>query len=185
MRPLILLLVLAFIPLAHAAEDVAISIELKDTGAAHVIIESHLQGGEDVKGLLREPAIKEIYRERLFSVFGEINDLDLRVVADSLVIEFDSSLAVKNDVWTTIAANFSGVLTTPLTLTVKLPENMELVSAVPPPVEISDVTLTWNTVDSLPLVTYKESSFFSLWFVLLLAGLVLSLVLLSRKLGKH
>ena len=186
MRPLVFFFLLASPSLVYAVGDVSISIEFGDAGVAHVIIASPVQEGrEDLRGLLRESMIREVYRERLSIVFGEIRDLDLCVVDDSVVIEFDASLAVRNDAWRTRGANFSDVLTSPLTLSVRLPENARLIAADPSPTGQTGDVLIWMDVGYLPGLTYDTRPGQSR-IILIMAGILALLFgLLRGRMKRH
>jgi hypothetical protein len=176
--PLVLALIL--FQGVYADEAVDMRVVLGEDGSAHITISTTPISGEGLEALLREPGVKDIYRDRFSQVFPGVVNLDLRVEGESMVVEFDAHLARGKDTVTTIPVDFAGIITSVSTLVVILPKDMRLVSAEPPPSEQVGRTLTWRDVSSIPRITYKTQTN-PTKAVLVTGGILILLLFLLRR----
>ncbi len=152
----VLVLLLVVPALAHAAEQNYMTVELLEDGSAHVTLESkNPRNLGELRALIEDPNIKSIYQGSLSSIFGEIENLDVRASSDSIIIEFDCKMAGrKGKEWVINKIDFEGELDPVSTLEVELPTGSKLKTAEPWPAEISENVLTWHDVNYIPGMTY-------------------------------
>lgn len=140
-------------------EKVEMYIELND-GSDHVtILTANPSGLQELKNIINEPTIRSIYRERLTSVFGDIENLNIFIEGENFIIEFDCVLTRQEDgKWVVERADFDGVLGPASTLKIVLPEGYELVDADTTPHEIKKGRIIWNDLEYVPALTYGKKS---------------------------
>lgn len=158
---LITFVILLLNPLTvFAQQSTAMGINLSYAGTAHITIEvKNPEKIEELKSILNEPAIKDIYSQRLSAVFGELKNLKLYAETQSFIIEFDSKIAEqKEGKWIVDKKEFQGNIDKISILKVVLPEDAKLVGANPEPDRISENVLIWNNIDFTPEISYEKSS---------------------------
>lgn len=143
---------------AVAQQNNELTIKLAEKGEAHVIIEVESpEDFDEVRGVLGEERVKDIYGQRLSSVFGEVANLSIRAEYQSILIEFDSRLAVEDvdGIWNIDWIGFRGDLDNVSTLNVVLPSDAKLVDSYPSPDRVTAGALTWSNVDFIPKIRHQ------------------------------
>lgn len=167
MKPRLFLFPLVAISLlltpAWAQEQSEMTIQLERDGSAHITIESKgLSNLEDLRGVINNPAVADIYRGKLASVFGPVENLTLSLRGEAVIIEFDSRLAFeKGGSWEVGRRDFQGGVKRMASLWVRPPEGMGLVLSEPAAEEASGEWV-WREADGIPHIVYRQRPRWSL-----------------------
>lgn len=152
-----ILLLLIYAPLASAqASEMLIRVD--ENAAAHITISiENPPNIAELRTIVTEPRVHEIYREQLSSVFGSVENLDLSVDSGVFVVEFDSPIGSESNGRRVIERiDFNGKIDAVSTLDIALPQETVFVDSEPAPDKISENLLEWHDVDFIPQVRYKK-----------------------------
>lgn len=181
MRFVFLLFILLFPALSHAQEQTEMSIQFATDGSAHVLLESKAPPKfEELKKIINETRVKNIYHETLSSIFKDIKNLNIRTEQQSLIVEFDCKLAEEREgEWIIKRIDFAGALN-PVTLRIKIPEGFEVVNTDPLPAQVSEGTLVWQDANFIPSLSYKRAYPIKSLFVAILVLGIISILLIKK-----
>ncbi len=164
------------------------SIESGVDGSAHIsILVVNPPDLAELKSLIDEPRIRDIYGQQLGLVFNDVDDLELSVEAGVFIISFDSSIAsVRDGDLVVEPRGFDGYINSMSKLSISIPEGFEFQSSDPSPTSVSENTVEWRDADFIPAVSFRKKSTFpsnyvvaALVFLVVAASLVF--VLMKRR----
>lgn len=143
------------------AQTSEMSIKIDENNAsAHIwITVENPSNIAELRSIVNEPRIHDIYRQQLGKVFDNVENLELSVETGVFVVEFDSSISKADEGgWLIERRDFQGNIDRVSTLKIVLPPDTVLLDSNPSPDKISENMLGWDDVDFIPEIRYEKAA---------------------------